>query len=271
MKINQMNKLKCCDGIDGMQSLPDECIPITVTSPPYDGIRMYEGNVNAFNFERIANELWRITKPGGVVCWHVQEQIINGSESGTSSEQRLYFRDLGFRLHHTMVVMPRTSPSQVRYGYSLPYVFILSKGRPGVINLIKDIPNKHAGVVRCFYNRHADGVIRKSHPKITHDYRARGPVWEYPTGGANTTTDKLDHPALMVEPLAHDLIVSWSNPGDLVFDPMAGAGTTLKMAMLAHRHYLGFEITQHYAEQGKHRLTKHRRKMLENLQLENAG
>ncbi len=262
--LHRLNQFICCDCIEGMRSLPDACIPLTVTSPPYDKVRTFEGNVNAFDFEAIADEMWRNTMTGGVACWHVQEQIVNGSESGTSSMQRLHFQKIGFRLHQTITIETVTGfrSSRVRYGAPLQYVFVLSKGMPRTIHLIKDVPNKRAGEVARFRMRNPDGTKGYQQTVIIGQYRARGPVWRYHTGKGHTTCDDIDHPALMPEKLARDLIYSWSNPGDLVFDPMAGCGTTLKMAMLQRRHYLGFEICPKYVEIGKRRLETHRRKLL---------
>lgn len=70
------------DCVEGMKLMPDECIDLTVTSPPYDNLRTYEG----FNwdFEATAKELYRITKQGGVVVWVVNDATIKGNETGTS-------------------------------------------------------------------------------------------------------------------------------------------------------------------------------------------
>jgi site-specific DNA-methyltransferase (adenine-specific) len=77
------------DGVEGMKLLPDESIPLVVTSPPWDNIRTFGGH--PFHFEPMANEIWRVLMPGGVVCWHVADQIKGHTESGTSARQKLYF------------------------------------------------------------------------------------------------------------------------------------------------------------------------------------
>ena len=63
-----------------------------------------------------------------------------------------------------------------------------------------------------------------------------------------TTTDKyaFEHPAMFPEKLAEDHIISWSNEGDVVLDPFAGSGTTLKMAKKLNRNYIGIEISAEY-------------------------
>ena len=241
-----------------LKDLPDECIPLTVTSPPYGGLRTYDGH--EWNFDGVAHELFRITAPGGVVVWVVQEQIVNGSESGEASRQRLAFADIGFRLHHTMV-MGKTGGntfSPGRYGKPLEYAFILSKGRPRYFCPLRDKPNKEVGKVKTFKNRRPDGSFDPVKRRKTHPYGIRPAIWSYPTGRNVTAKDDyaFGHPALMPEQMAEDHIRSWSRVGDLVFDPFAGAGTTLKMARLNYRFYLGFELNSEYVRIAERRLAE---------------
>ena len=244
------NRIFNVDCVVGMRDSPDCCVALTVTSPPYDRLRKYGGH--EFPFEQIATELYRITMVGGVLVWVVAEQIIDGSESGTSSEQRLYFRDLGFRSHQTLVLHGLGSGHQYhnRYGGPLQYAFVLSRGKPRYINLIRDRVNKSRGRERPFSKRAADGqIVRGSRLYKTGTWGARGPIWDFPTGRSISEEDFASaHPARMAESIARDHIISWSKPGDLVFDPMCGSGTTCKQALLNHRRYLGMEIHTPYFE-----------------------
>ena len=144
-------QIVCCDCLEGMSRLPDKCIPLTLTSPPYDNLRTYDGH-NNWNFMAVATELYRITMQGGVVVWVVQEQIVDGSESGETSRQRLAFANIGFRLHHTMVMGPLggCQHSSNRYGRPLEYAFILSRGAPRYFCPLRDKPNKEAGRVKLW-------------------------------------------------------------------------------------------------------------------------
>ena len=249
-----IDKILCCDGIQGMQALPDACISLTVTSPPYDGLRSFGGQRWDMGiFRGIAEELWRVTMPGGVVVWVVADAIVDGSETGTSARQKLYFQEIGFRIHHTMIMDKAGSrwPCKVRYGDSVEYAFILSKGRPRTINLLQDKHNRYAGQVQNFNRREVDGrLIPAGRSRPISECGHRRAIWKYAAGSGLTTRDRyaFDHPAVMPEAMARDHILSWSRPGDLVFDPMAGAGTTCKMAVLNHRRYLGCEINPQYHE-----------------------
>jgi len=253
-----IDRIYCSNAVVGMQALPDACIPLTVTSPPYDGLREFGGHrFDRDVFERVARELWWVVMPGGIVAWVVADEI-DGGYSGTSFRQALYFQEVGFRLHD-ILVMTRSGARWVggnRYG-KLEFGFILSKGRPRSVSLIRDKPNKHAGLLRRFKARRADGRLRVSaRAKPVASMGVRGPVWEYAAGWGGMTTERYahEHPALMPEAMAHDLIVSWSRPGDLVLDPFLGGGTTAKMALLSHRRYLGFEAHLPYCRLAERRL-----------------
>ncbi len=235
-----------------MKRLSDGCIPLTVTSPPYDNLRDYGGH--PFTFEPIADELFRITAEGGVVVWVVQDQVKDGRESGSSLRQRLYFETIGFVTHATLIMQANgfRFPQKTRYPQQFQYAFVFAKGKPRVVNLIQDRPNSNAGGKVKNSVRKKDGktVTVKRPGKRVRRFGLRGNIWTYEAGYGKTTKDKdaYEHPALMPEAMAEDLIISFSKPGDLVFDPMCGSGTTCKMALLNDRRYMGMEIHKPYWE-----------------------
>ena len=251
-----VNQILHGDCVQIMGQLPDASIFLTVTSPPYDEMRIYGGH--AFDFEAVAQELWRITAVGGVVVWVVQDQVKDGSFTGTKYRQLLYFMGLGFRLHNdlTLEVENAHLPHKVRYVPNSHTAFVLSKGRPRTVRLLRDKRNKTAGVtIPMSHARKKDGTTRTSqNGKPVAQFRHRSDVWNYVGGPA--TRDKLTHPAMMSERMAEDLILSFSRPGDLVFDPFSGSGTTLKMALLNHRKYCGCEINGPYWAEAVARLQK---------------
>ena len=218
---------------------------------------IYDGH-DQWDFMSVARELFRITMPGGVVIWVVQEQIIDGAESGETSRQRLAFANIGFRLHHTMVMnkLGGNQYSHNRYGRPLEYAFILSKGTPKHFSPLRDKPNREAGKLKIITNRNEDGGFARTRRIKVHPFGIRSSVWSYATGKNVSAKEPyaFDHPAIMPEQMAEDHIRSWSRVGDLVFDPFAGSGTTLKMAMLNHRRYLGFEVNPKYVKSARRRL-----------------
>lgn len=251
----ELNKIYHGDCLDLMKDIPDNTIDLTVTSPPYDNLRTYNGY--SFDFEGIAKELYRITKQGGVVVWVVGDATIKGSETGTSFRQALFFKEIGFRLHDTMIwnkgKFSAVGALKTRYAPVFEYMFVLSKGRPKTFNPIKDRKNKTAGQKIRGRIRQRDGSFKEKSTvgKIIKEYGQRFNVWEQaPQHGNNI------HPAPFPEQIAEDHIISWSNPGDLVFDPMAGSGTTCKMALLNDRQYLGMEISQEYVDIANERINQ---------------
>lgn len=241
------------DCIYGLSMIEDESVDMVLTSPPYDNIRNYNGY--DFDFERISKELFRVIKKGGVVVWVVNDQTIKGSESGTSFKQALYFKELGFNIHDTMIWAKDTFsfPDPTRYHQSFEYMFVLSKGRPKSINLIQDRKNKWAGTTVHGTSRYTDGTVyRKSnHNKSSvKELGHRFNIWEIPSEKSNKT----GHPAVFPEQLAEDHIMSWSNKGDLILDIFMGSGTTAKACIKLGRDFIGFEISQEYVKIANERI-----------------
>ena len=248
------NKLVCCDAVAGLETLPDESIPLVVTSPPWDDRRKFGGH--SWNFKAVANHLWRVIRQGGVVCWHVADQVKAFSETLTSFRQALYFQELGFLVNTIVVDAYTPGTRQFRYGNAVQFVFVLSKGKPNVFNPISDVPNETAGKVKIFHSRDANGDSHHSSPKIVKPYRVKDAVWPCSNGGHSDRDLTRFHPAVFNERLVQDLIRSYSVAGNVVLDCFSGVGTTAKIALLNNRRYLGFEIHQLYHDLAVKRLER---------------
>ena len=242
-----------------MSELEPQLFDLTVTSPPYDTLRDYEGYT--FDFEAIAAQLWRVTKPGGVVVWIVGDQTKDGSESGTSFRQALGFMELGFNLHDTMIYDKNgfRFPHNTVYHQVFEYMFVLSKGKVKTFNPITDrIAQWGDNHIGGYKKREADGGIttRKGRRARAGRKGKRFNIWRYSGARAQASDNILAnrHPAIFPEALARDHIVSWSNPGDLVLDPMMGSGTTLKVAQQLGRRAVGIEISLNYCRIAVERL-----------------
>jgi site-specific DNA-methyltransferase (adenine-specific) len=251
----ELNKIHSMDCVKGMKMLPDECIDLTVTSPPYDNLRTYNGFT--WDFEATAKELYRVTKEGGVVVWVVADATIKGSETGTSFKQALFFKECGFNLHDTMIYQKQNYVplTHNRYEQEFEYMFVFSKGKPKVFNPIK-IPCKYAGTETwgnvTFHKTNSSGLVNCGKKKVN-DFKQHGNIFCYLTGKVKSSTGA-KHPAPFPEQLAADHIVTWSNEGDVILDPFIGSGTTAKMALLNNRHFIGFDISQEYCEIAKNRI-----------------
>lgn len=255
-----MNDVILGDSSQVLKSFPDECIDLTVTSPPYDDLRNYNGY--SFDFETIAKELFRVTKDGGVVVWVIGDTVVKGSETGSSFKQVLSFMRIGFNLHDTMIYLKQggSLPDKTRYYQSFEYMFVLSKGTPKTINLIKDRKNKTFGKLQQHHCRNKKTGEMEYYDKWkTPEFGKRFNVWSINEAYMAGTKDKnaYQHPAIFPEQIPKDHIISWSNEGDLVLDCFAGSGTTLKMAKLNSRNYIGIEISEKYCDIINKRLAKY--------------
>jgi len=248
-------KLYCCDNLEYLKQTEANSFDITVTSPPYDNLRDYNGY--SWNFEELAKELYRTTKVGGVVVWVVGDATINGSETGSSFRQALYFMECGFNLHDTMIYnRPCAYPGNVRYSQDFEYMFVFSKGKANTTNIIKDQLSITAGRSSIKKNKllKSGKRIDEKGNRIRPKYKERPNIWQYNNGGGHNDKIAHKHPAIFPEKLAYDHIVSWSNEGDVVFDPFMGSGTTAKMAERAKRKWIGCEISKEYCDITKRRL-----------------
>ena len=254
----ELNKIHNEDCLEGMKRIPDKSVDLTVTSPPYDNLRTYNGF--SWDFEGVANELYRVTKDGGVVVWIVGDGTVKGSESGTSFKQALYFKEIGFNLHDTMIWEKWSPfPDKTRYNQSFEYMFIFSKGKPKTVNLIKDKPNKRYRETVTGTSRNKDGSLfelhgKKNKKKIA-EFGTRLNVWKMPP--VMSSSERTGHPAQFPESLIKDHLTSWSNEHDTVLDCFMGSGTTAIASINTNRNFIGFELDETYYNLANERIAKH--------------
>jgi len=237
------------DCLERMKEIESGAIDLTVTSPPYDNLRTYNGNNEqwcADVWKGVIQELYRITKPGGVVVWVVGDATIKGSETGTSFKQALFFKECGFNLYDTMIYRKQNyiPLTHKRYEQEFEYMFVFSKGKPKTFNPImiecKTKGSKTKG--RTFYQTNSQNKPTEGHKNdAVKDYKQKGNVWKVPTNAGTK-----GHPAQFPEQLANDHIMSWSNEGDLVLDPFMGSGTTGVACKNLDRNFIGIEMDEGY-------------------------
>ena len=253
-----MLDLKLGDNKVLLKQLDDESIDLVVTSPPYDNLRTYDNTMDCWgwdDFVVVANELKRVLKPGGVIIWVVGDATTNGSETGTSFKQALYFKEIGLNLHDTMIYHKEnyTPLTHNRYEQCFEYMFCFSKGKPKTFNPIK-VKSKLGGKVEKYRKTQTDArqAIRVRHEDeyyVINDTKIHPNIFTYTCGQS-----KSGHPAAFPDELARDMIESWSNEGDVVLDPFMGSGTTCKFAVAMGRSFIGMEIVERYYEIAKSRI-----------------
>lgn len=255
---NYINSIIQGNCLDIMKKFESEVIDLTVTSPPYDDLRNYKGYT--FPFEEIAKELYRITRAGGVVVWVVADATINASETGTSFKQALYFKEVGFNLHDTMIFRKKNPIPQIyrkRYNNEFEYMFVFSKGPVKTHNPIM-VDCMHAGLElngTTYKNYSKHEQTREKLAKPVKNKKIKGNIWEYVVGKKQEDQEAKGHPAPFPCELVRDHVRSWTNPGDLVFDPMSGSGTTARVSVEMDRKYIGIDISAEYCELARERIS----------------
>lgn len=257
-----LNNIFCGDCLEVMKYLPDKCIDLVVTSPPYDNLRQYKGY--SFDFENTAKELFRVIKQGGVVVWVVGDATIKGSETGTSFRQALYFKEIGFNIHDTMIwekdTQPCHDPRNKRYKQYFEYMFIFTKGSPKTYNEIQDQKTKNGGKVVGGSKRNPDGSMRpmgdNRRKVVVKEFMARKNIWLI------NTNKKSKHPAAFPEQLVIDHIISFSNENEIVLDPFIGSGTTAIACLRTGRNFIGIEQSQEYVNIANKRVEDEIKKIL---------
>ncbi len=252
-----INKIINGNCVEVMKNFDENSIDLTLTSPPYDNLRTYKGFT--FPFEDIAKELYRITKVGGIVVWVVNDATIEGSETGTSFKQALKFMEVGFNLHDTMIFQKTNPIPQIyrkRYNGIFEYMFVFSKGTVKTHNPIK-IDCLHAGLElngTTYKNFSKGEQKREKMAQPVKSQKIKGNIWEYVVGKKAEDQEAKGHPAPFPCALARDHINSWTNEGDIVFDPMNGSGTTCISALKLGRDYIGVDISEEYCEIARNRI-----------------
>lgn len=261
-----MIKLYNDDNLKILTDIQDNLVDCVITSPPYDDLRNYEKTLqwNFEIFQKLAQELYRVLKDGGIVVWVVSDITINGSKTGNCFKQTLFFKDIGFKIHDTMIYAkhnptPNTGGG-TRYQQSFEYMFIFSKGIPKTVNLLLEQRHNETNDKRTYriktFHRNKDGNFGEDRMYHIKEQVPRRNIWTYKVGLYNTTSDKIafEHPAIFPELLVKDHILSWTNKGDLVLDPFMGSGTVGKMCKLLDREFIGIEIVQKYFDIAKARI-----------------
>jgi len=262
----EIDKIYNEDCLEGMKRLPDGCVDCIITSPPYDNLRTYAGVAKDWNFEKfklIAQQIARVLKEGGVCVWVVGDATINGSETGTSFKQALYFKEsCNLNIYDTMLYVkanpiPQTQP---RYEQKFEYMFVFSKGKPNVFNGIRE-KCKRAGEPQQWGRKintdeKTSKHLRSNDARITRDTKLHGNIFTYGVGGNPTR-----HPAVFPERLAIDQIITWSNEKDTILDPFMGSGTTAIACIKEKRHFIRFELNKEYFNKAQKRIKNEQRQL----------
>jgi len=246
---NEKYQIICGDCLVEMKKIPDKSIDLVLTSPPYDDLRKYNGY--SFYFEGVGRDIYRIMRDGGVCVWVVNDSTKGGSESGTSFRQALYFKDIGFRLHDTMIWRKPNPMPHIKkdiYTPAFEYMFVLSRGKVKTFNPITNLC-KYAGKILKTHTNNPESIRRTNKDIPTKQTKIASNVWDLTVAGTN-----YGHPAIFPLQLAINHIISWSNENDTILDPFMGSGTTGVACKELGRNFIGIEIDKNYFEIAKKRI-----------------
>ena len=230
--------------------MPDAVFDLTVFSPPYDGLRDYNGY--ACDLHSLGQQLYRVTKSGGVVAMVIQDQTVNGRKTLTSFRTIVDWCDnIGFGLFECNIYQKQGKDGAWwtrRFRVDHEYMPIFIKGnKPNCFNKAPiKIPTKHGGkIMNGGANRNKDGITVDSRKMTINPTKCPGTIWNYANGGDKVAL-KRAHPAVYPDKIPHDFIQVFTRKGNLVLDPMVGSGSTAVAAQLLGRNYIGIDVSEEY-------------------------
>ena len=255
MKLNQ---IICEDNITYLKSLPDECIDFVVTSPPYDGLRDYNGY--KLDLHSLGVELLRVLKDGGICVMVIQDSTKDFAKSLTSFRTIVDWCDnIGFRLFECNIYNRQGTEGawwKKRFRVDHEYMPIFLKGkRPQYFDKenIK-IPSKHGGKVMTGANiRTKNGRTGSRKVKIN-PTKCPGTVMTFGNTCGGESKLKSKHPAVFPNMLAYDMIECFCPKDGIVLDPFNGSGTTTLAAKCLGRSYIGIDVSEEYNQIARERL-----------------
>lgn len=228
---------------ESMPELPDGCVHLMVTSPPYNAGKEYDEDLKLDDYLGMLKRVWaetlRVLAPGGRAC-------INVANLGRKPYIPLHafiikdMLELGY-LMRGEIIWDKASSSGTSTAWgswrsaSNPtlrdvheYILVFSKGSFG-----RTLPKGRKNSIG------KDEFLQNSKS-----------VWSFPTVSAK----KIGHPAPFPQELPERLIEMYTFTGDVVLDPFMGSGTTALAALATGRSYVGYELSKNYIELANKRI-----------------
>jgi site-specific DNA-methyltransferase (adenine-specific) len=249
----QTNILYNCDIFDGFKKLPDECIDLVVTSPPYNCGIPYDSYNDSRPWHEYVDwcttwlyEMRRVLKPDGRFAINVLVEMglpENGKKNGRRISPQVEFYNLITKLGLTISAQPMwadtTKSTLTCWGSwksaSAPYMY-----NPFEVILVgyKEQWKK----IRAKHNKGIDTISREDF------MMGVGGIWNLTpeTRGLTVANFPVALPKLCIE------LLSFKN--DIVLDPFIGSGTTAIAAIDSDRQYIGFELSENYYNIAKNRI-----------------
>lgn len=233
------------------KEIPDQTIDLIITSPPYCMKKAYENredDVETFKdlHVRIFDDIYRILKPGGSICWQIGYHVSNSAIVPLDYLIYEIFTSKNAELEHPLVLRNRVIwtfghglNSTQRFSGRHEMIMWFTKGENYCFNLDSiRVPQKYPG--KKFYKGEHKG-------EFSGNPLGKNPsdVWDIPNVKANHV-EKTEHPCQFPVTIPQRLIKALTNDSDLVFDPFMGSGTSAVAAIVENRRFCGSEIKNDY-------------------------
>lgn len=247
------------DCLEFLRQQPDESVDLVITSPPYCMNRAYENpedDVNTFKekHEIIFEELYRVVKPRGSICWQVGYHVSKSCVIPLDFIIYEIFSRLSKTKKYPLILRNRIIwtfghglNSTNRFSGRHEVILWFTKGNGKVFNLdVVRVPQKYPGK-KYYKGPHKGEYSGNPLGKNPSD------VWDIPNVKANHV-EKTAHPCQFPVAIPRRLIKALSNPGDVVLDMFLGSGSTAVASILEKRYFIGAEIQPSYFEIAKERI-----------------
>lgn len=235
-------------------SLPDECIDLTIASPPYCVGKAYERSTSLKDFitsqKRLLPEIARITKRGGSICWEIGYHVKDGRAHPLDYEVFSILDAIeGIALRNRIIwTFGHGAHARNRFSGRHETIMWFTKGEDHVFDLdaVRE-PQKYPGK-RNYSGPHKGEYSGNPNGKNPSD------VWSIPNVKAKHV-EKLRHPCQFPVGLADRLVRALCPKDGLVFDPYMGTASTGVAAIINSRRFVGAEIKKSYVNIATQRLT----------------
>jgi DNA modification methylase len=228
-----------------MRELPDSCIHLMVTSPPYNARKEYDDDLTLDEYlsllETVFRETYRALVPGGRACINIAN-LGRKPYLPLSTFINQMMIGLGFLMRGEIIWDKGSSA-----GSSTAWGSWLSASNPTLRDVHEYILVFSKGRFKRMVEGRESTIERDDFLELTKS------IWQFPTESAS----RVGHPAPFPVELPRRLIELYTFEGDVVLDPFIGSGTTALAAMDTHRHFVGYEIEAAYAQTAMERIESH--------------